>query len=98
MALSRPKEDREASTAALLSPTTGASAFPYTRRSKICRQRLIGWSSLEARQFLRRPKYPEALSWQCLPIPQATLQDFLWESRGNASPPKGMLRSEERRV
>src|SRR5262249_55405002 len=81
MALSRPEEEREASTAALGPRTTGADAFPYTPRWKICRQRLIGWNTLEARQSSRPPKYREAPSWPCLPIPQAISRDFLWGSR-----------------
>ncbi len=42
---------------ALVPRTTGANAFPYTHRSRICRQLLTGRSTLELRQSFRRPKY-----------------------------------------
>ena len=59
--LSRQKGDRKASMVALVPRTTGANAFPYTHRSRICRQLLTGRSTLELRQSFRRPKYREVL-------------------------------------
>jgi hypothetical protein len=66
---------------ALVPPRTEASAFPYMRESKTCRQRLIGQSALELEAFFRRAKCREALSWPCLPIPQVISQGSSRESR-----------------
>src|SRR5215468_2930607 len=55
----------------------GSKRVSVYARWKICRQRLTGWNTLEARQSFRPPKYREAPSWPCSPILQAISQDFL---------------------
>ena len=65
----------------LVPPRTEASAFPSMRESKTCRQRLIGQSVLELKQFFRRAKCREALSWPCLPILPVISQGFCRERR-----------------
>ena len=62
-------------------PTTEASAFPYMRGWKTCRERLIGQSVLEAKQFFRRAKCREVLSWPCLPILPVISQGFFRENK-----------------
>ena len=66
---------------ALVRPRTEASAFPYMRGWKTCRECLIGQSVLEAKQFFRRAKCREVLSWPCLPILPVISQGFFRENK-----------------
>src|SRR5216683_2907790 len=81
MVSSIPKEGWEASTAVWVLPKTAASAFRYMRKSKICKQRLIGWRSWAGRRSCHQPKCQAVPSWPCSPTQPAILPGFLWESR-----------------
>src|SRR5215831_4521370 len=70
-----------------------AQTFPYIRGSRICKQRLIGSSVLEAKPSFRRLKCREALSWLCLLIPPAISHGFLWERLTNDDPNDSMSRT-----
>src|SRR6516225_714266 len=67
----------------LVPRTTDANASPYMRRSRICKQRLIGSNVLEAKQFFRRLKCREVPSWLCLLTRPAISQGFLWARLAN---------------